>query len=375
MRSTIRHSIASGVARLCALALIGGSAFGQAARPAATYYPAASWERRAPEQVGMDPALLAEAMTYAAAQNEKKTVAEVIAARQRQESHPEVIGPTRERGASSGLVLRHGYIVAEYGDTSRVDMTFSVTKSFLSAVAGLAFDRQLIRDLNDPISRYIRDDGFESPHNASITWAQMLQQTSEWEGWLWDKPSTIDEPRGHTRQQPGTFWNYNDVRVNRLSLALLRLFNRPLPEILKREIMDPIGASPTWEWTGYRNSSVRIRGKDVESVSGGGHWGGGMFISARDLARFGLLYLRRGKWGDRQLLSERWIELSTTPSPVKSDYGFLWWLKQPPGSRSFAARGAGGNVIWIDPDHDLLVVLRWATNHEEIFKRIVASVR
>src|SRR5262245_9753251 len=108
------------------------------AQRTAVYYPAPGdkWERKKPEQVGLNPALLAEAIEFAKQQKEPKTIAEVIAARQRQESHPEIIGPTKERGEINGLVLRHGYIVAEFGDTERADMTFSATKSFLSAEIG-----------------------------------------------------------------------------------------------------------------------------------------------------------------------------------------------------------------------------------------------
>lgn len=285
------------------------------------YYPGSgdSWERRRPEQVGLDPKLFEEAIAYAKTRATSQTVAEVIAARQRQESHPEIIGPTKERGGQNGIVLRHGYIIAEWGETDRVDMTFSATKSFLSTVAGLAVDRGLIKDVHDPVKKYVNDGGFDSPHNAKITWHHFLQQTNEWEGWLWEKPSTIDEPRDHKLQEPGTFYNYNDVRVNRLSLSLLRVWKKPLPHVLKEQIMDPIGASSTWQWNGYRNSEVVIDGKKIVSVSGGGHWGGGLFINSRDMARFGYLFLRRGKWKDRQLISEKWIGMMTTPSAIKQD--------------------------------------------------------
>ncbi|MCV4860463.1 hypothetical protein OFB63_30920, partial [Escherichia coli] len=67
--------------------------------------------------------------------------------------------------------------------------------------------------------------------------------------------------------------------------------------------MDPIGASNTWRWTGYRNAWIVLNGQPVQSVSGGGHWGGGMFINAYDMARFGLLTLHKGNWNGKQLLS------------------------------------------------------------------------
>lgn len=357
-----------------------------AAKRTEVYYPGVGndWERRRPEQVGMDAGALMAAIEYAKQQREPKSVEEVIVARQKQEANfagarpplPDILGPVKERGANSGIVVRHGYIVVEFGATDRADMTFSVTKSFLSAVAGLAVERGLIRSIDDPVRDYVRDGNFDSPHNAKITWRHLLTQTSEWDGTLWGKSAMLDEPPGHTLKEPGTFWNYNDVRVNLLALALLQLTREPLPQVLRKEIMNPIGASNTWEWSGYRNSDVVVEGWTVNSVSGGGHWGGGLFISARDMARFGYLYLRRGRWKARQVIPEKWVEMSVTPCAIKEDYGLLWWLKKWPGEAqtTFAARGAGGNVIWVDPSNDLVVVLRWATNHDEIFKRIRAAV-
>jgi CubicO group peptidase (beta-lactamase class C family) len=281
-------------------------------------------------------------------------------------------------------VLRNGYIVAEWGDTRRVDMTFSVAKSYLSTTAGLAFDRGLIRDLHEPVGRLVQDGGFDGERNGAITWHQLLTQTSEWEGTLWDKPDVADRRAGRDRalQAPGTFWEYNDVRVNRTALALLRVWRKPLPDVLRDEVMTPIGASNTWEWHGYRNSTVTVDGRPMESVSGGGHWGGGVWASTRDHARFGYLFLRRGEWNGRRLLSEKWIDLATTPTPIKPVYGYMWWLntgqEQFPAAtpRSFFALGAGGNVIWIAPELDVVVVIRWLDGRQtnEFMRRVVAAV-
>ena len=154
---------------------------------------------------------------------------------------------------------------------------------------------------------------------ARVTWRHLLQNTSEWEGELFGKSDLIDRNRnlglegkgrkGDPRplQAPGSHWEYNDVRVNRLSLALLRRFRRPLPEVFAERIMDPIGASKDWSWHGYRTSRVEIDGRMIESVSGGTHWGGGMLIHAEDQARIGLLMLRRGEWNGRRILPESWI--------------------------------------------------------------------
>ena len=87
----------------------------------------------------------------------------------------------------------------------------------------------------------------------------------------------------------GSVYEYNDVRVNALALAATSVWRKPLPQVLKEEIMDKIGASNYLALDGYRNSFIVLDGQPVQSVSGGGHWGGGMFINAFDMARFGLL--------------------------------------------------------------------------------------
>ena len=295
------------------------------------------------------------------------------------EAPDDVLGPVRPRGGPNGIVLRGGYIVAEWGDTRRADMTFSVAKSYLAVLAGLALARGLIRDIDDPARDYALDDGFAAPQNRGVTWRHLLQQTSEWQGTLWGKADTIDHNRdvgkselgasekGQARElrPPGTFWEYNDVRVNRLSLSLLQVFRRPLTDVLREAVMEPLGASGDWEWQPYRKAHVEIDGRRMPSVPGGSHWGGGLWMSTRDHARFGLLVHRGGRWGERELVPGPWIEELCRPCPVNPDYGLLWWLNT--GRRQFsaapescyAARGAGSNVIFIDPEHDLVAVVRW----------------
>jgi CubicO group peptidase (beta-lactamase class C family) len=291
----------------------------------------------------------------------------------------EVLGPVRPRGGPNGLILRGGRIVAEWGNTRQIDQTFSVAKSYLSILAGLAVDRDLIRDVDEPVGRTVDDGGFEGPRNGKITWHHLLQQTSEWEGMLWDKPDLIDRnrvaggvgPRGVKKgthrdlKEPGGYWEYNDVRINRLSLALLRVWRRPLPEVFRELVMDPIGASRDWEWRGYCNSMALVDGREIESLAGGSHWGGGVFIHARDQARIGLMMQRGGMWGDKRILSEEWIRRSREPCALFANYGYLWWLNTerrrypsaPAGS--YYAMGAGGNLTWVDPDHDVVAVVRW----------------
>ena len=129
--------------------------------------------------------------------------------------------------------------------------------------------------------------------------------------------------------------------------------------------MDPIDASHSWEWHGYRNSYIDIKGRLVQSVSGGAHWGGGLWISSVDHARMGLLISRQGHWGDVEVLPEHCLLPLFTPCRLNTNYGFLWWLNSNQrlfagaGESSVFAFGAGANYVWIDPDCDLVVVVRW----------------
>src|SRR5437867_1913455 len=221
-------------------------------------------------------------------------------------------------------------------------------------------------------------DLFDAPHNAPIKWDHLLRQTSDWEGTLWEKPDWTDRPVGATIEEqmnrkmwePGTHFKYNDVRVNVMALAALQVWRKPLPEVLREEIMEPIGASSTWRWYGYENSWVEVDGQKMQSVSGGGHWGGGMFIGAQDMARFGYLFLRNGRWKDRRIVSEDWIRMARTPGIANKNYGFMNWflnterkpLPAAPES-SVTFQGNGANIIYIDWENDLVVVVRWIQNN------------
>ncbi len=352
----------------------------------AYFPPRGKWEKKPPAAVGMNAAKLKQAIDYAqsngSAWDFEKDQVRTFGA---------VLGPLpNKRAGTNGIILRHGYVVAEFGDTKANDPVYSVAKSFLSTVCSAAVGRGLIKDVNDPVAKYIHDGGYDSPHNAKVTWKHHLQQTSEWEGALWGKNADFvgaeafgrgeRKPRGI--QEPGSLYEYNDVRINRFSLSLLRLFGKGLPEVLKADIMDPIGASADWRWVPYNNSNVEIDGRQVGSVSGGTRWGGGLWINSKDLARFGLLILNEGKWDTRQLVSGKWLKDAVTPGEHGPDYGYLWWLNtkkthwpSAPAS-SFAALGNGSNTIWIDPEHDIVFVWHWHKGEavDGMLQRILAAV-
>lgn len=339
------------------------------------YYPDSLWQVKRPSEVKMNAQLVDSAVRLAIA-NDSKTDHDLRIANYKayaNEPGYRILGPMKERGKPAGLIIRHGYIVAQWGDVQRVDMTFSVAKSYLSTVAGLAWDKRLIKSVDDKAGAYVTDNTFEGVHNAKITWRHLLTQSSDWSGCLFDicdwadRPpgeGGIDEWKNRKLNEPGTVFKYNDVRVNLLAYSLLQVFRQPLPMVLKENIMDRIGASVTWRWYGYENSFVNVDGVMMQSVSGGGHFGGGLFISALDHARFGLLMLRKGKWKGQRLISEAWLNMATQPSFANKEYGFLWWLNTTDHYKGvpktiFLANGFGGNFIVMDPEHDLVMVLRW----------------
>lgn len=392
------------------------SLFVFAQQRSATYFPPAGiWEQRPPSVMGLNAVALEEAIALAKAGESKNPRSMEINHYRTFGKEPfgEGIGPFADRGEATGLIIYKGYIVAQWGEPLRCDMTHSVTKSFLSAVVGVAVDQGLIRNVKDtvapyvppiewydpkaPINRTAEDIGkpqllfpFASAHNSIITWDDLLRQTSDWEGTLWGKPDWADRPDADAnkwvnrpRNKPGTTYEYNDVRVNVLALATTSVWRKPLPIVLKQTIMDPIGASNTWRWTGYRNAWIVLDGQPVQSVSGGGHWGGGMFINAYDMARFGWLTLNRGKWNGKQLLSEEWIKKSLTPTVPKSDYGYMNWflntdrkfLPSAPAT-AFTHVGNGNNLIYVDPEHELVAVIRWIDGRaqDSVIKKILEAL-
>jgi CubicO group peptidase (beta-lactamase class C family) len=379
--------------------------------------PAGEWEHRRPEQMGMSAARIAEAIAFAQSREPRSPrdleVAHYLSSFAR-EPVGDALGPFSVRGDPTGLIVRGGYIVAEWGEPSKVDVTFSVAKSFVSTVVGLAWDRRLIANVHEPVHlsmapvfptdrpRFASEGGvgpfgltralplFESEHNRRITWDHLLRQTSDWEGTLWGKPDWSDRPSGEpadwmtrARHAPGTVYEYNDVRVNLLALAALNVWRRPLPDVLREYVMDPIGASRTWRWMGYDNSWIILDGVPVQSVSGGSHWGGGLFINAYDQARFGLLTLRDGRWGDRQIVSQEWLDMARTPTPVQPVYGFMNFylntgrqrLPAAPES-AFFHLGAGTNMVYCDPENDLVIVARWIEGNalNGLVERVLAAI-
>jgi CubicO group peptidase (beta-lactamase class C family) len=300
-----------------------------------------------------------------------------------------LIGPVHARGPVSGTIVLDGKKLISWGTPNRADLTFSIAKTYLALLAGIAHDRGLLPDVNEPVCVRVPGIGFDAGRNAQVTWEHLLQQTSEWEGSVFGIPDQAERYRtlafqvttaagrkGDPRplQTPGTYWEYNDVRINQLSLALLHLFGRALPEVFREIIMQPIGASEDWHWVGYANSWIELGGKRVQSVPGGTHWGGGLSIGSHDQVRVGQLILNEGRAYGRQVVSAQWIQRMRSPCSIAPFYGYLTWLNHErrvfpsvPASSYFAI-GAGSSFTWMEPERRLVVVVRWInSDHADAF--------
>jgi CubicO group peptidase (beta-lactamase class C family) len=353
-----------------------------------TYYPpAGSWAHKTPAEVGMDAAKLEAAVKFAEARETNwprdfSTQEKIFGT---------LLGPIpKSRAGTNGVIVRHGYIVAEFGDTSNVAPTYSVAKSMLATVAGVAVRERLITNLSAPVGLQVKDGGYDAPQNAKVTWKNHLQQVTEWQGEMWGKKHDFvgtvafgdGERKPRELSEPGTFYEYNDVRINRFSLSMLRMFKKPIPEVFRDEVMNVIGASNTWQWIPYNNSYADVDGKKLPSVSGGTRWGGGVWINALDMARFGYLWLRGGKWGNKQIIPPAYVKEALTAGGAKNspDYGYLWWLNTKGGAKtlptsSFQAQGAGSNTIFVSPDHDLVIVWRWhGGGKDQFFRQVIDAI-
>ena len=259
-------------------------------------------------------------------------------------------GPVHARGPVSGVVWQHGLEIAAWGEPDRAELTFSVAKTYLAMLAGVAHGQGLLPDADEPVVERVPGIGFESraqprrspgpcccsrPANGKAAASACPTR------WTATARSRIDPHppsgrKGDARplQTPGSYWEYNDVRINQLSLALLHLFGAPLPEVLREQVMRPIGASDGWAWRGYDDAWVELPAaggrpaRRVQSVPGGTHWGGGVSIGARDQARLGQLLLDGGRHGGRQVIPAAWVRAMFEPCAIAPFYGGLLWLNR-----------------------------------------------
>jgi CubicO group peptidase (beta-lactamase class C family) len=340
------------VAFFLAFVVAGPSLFAEA--PAPEYWPTKEWRTSTPEAQGLDGAML-------------QKLVDLI---REGEKFPDL---------HSLLVVRNGYLVVdEYFDgwaADRIHMLQSVTKSFTSAAIGIAIDNGYIKNVQEPVLGFFSDtEGIDhvDDRKRAMTLEDLLTMrsgtdyhergpgsphyqlnalTHGWTEFVLSRPMVT---------KPGTSYQYDSGGVILMSAVLQARAGEHADAFLKEHLFTPLGIEDFF-W--FKNSE------------GHPHTGGGLSLRPRDMAKFGLLYLRNGMWEGKHVVPSAWVETSTrrhyTFSKVRrgmTGYGYLWWIlpPDPAGDRKkeiFAACGFRAQYIIVVPEHHMVVVVTGGTQN------------
>jgi CubicO group peptidase (beta-lactamase class C family) len=335
-----------------------------------TVFPARDWEEATPESQGLDSIRLQAAIDYL-----------------RDNAGPD--------GVNEAVVVRNGYLVWKGSNIDKVHGIWSATKSFTSTVLGLLIDDGKAT-LATPAKDFVPA---LAPAYPGVTLRHFTAMTSGYR-------ARQDEPRGSYRHgpsptpfdpcdtplfAPGTQYAYWDSAMNEFGLVLTRIADESLEDFFRRRIADPIGMDRSqWHW------GVLGRTEGLAVNGGSGNSNKHIFISARQLARLGLLFLNGGNWNGRQLISAEWVEMATQPQvsaslPLWPDsgadgrgvYGFNWWLngikangrRKWPGAPvgTYAASGYNNNDMFIIPEWNMVIVRLGLDQQQRAITDIVYS--
>jgi CubicO group peptidase (beta-lactamase class C family) len=260
-------------------------------------------------------------------------------------------------GSTSGMIVHDGRILADWGDVSRKTNVHSVRKSFASALAGIAIERGQLR-LDDTLAQLGIDD--EPPALSADEKQATLRMLLEARSGIYHRAAyetgsmQARRPARHSHP-PGTYWYYNNWDFDAIGAILEQRTGENVFDEIQADIANPIGMQD------YRPSD----GHDVWERSATRYPAYPFAMSARDLARFALLYLHRGRWGTRQVVPAAWVDEATRSYSDTSSggYGYLWWtnvsasgaalpLRRP----AYWAEGHLGQFAMVVPSLDLVVV-------------------
>jgi len=267
---------------------------------------------------------------------------------------------TKNLKTAAVMIIVDGIILAEWGDSAKKFNVHSIRKSFLSALYGITIKEGRI-NLSWTLKQLGIDDNEPSltEEEKKATVRQLLQARSGiYHPALYESLGMKARRPERGSHAPGTFFYYNNWDFNTLGTIFRNLTRTDLYREFKRRIADPIGMEDFEASDGYY-----FTGKD--SV----HPAYPFFMTARDMARFGLLYLRNGAWKGVQIIPEYWVKESTTAfsnAGSTGGYGYMWWVsvdgRHLPGvsleDGAYSARGAGGHYILIIPSYDMVIVHR-----------------
>ncbi len=307
-------------------------------------FPEGDWVERTPESQGINPEKLNRALAYLA-------------------DH------CGEHKTDQTVVIRNGYLIWKGNDIDNMHNVWSCSKSFTSTVLGLLIDEHKCQ-LNTKAKDHVSSLQKQYPDVSLRHFATMTSGYDAVGGAQTNTPYQIDSPL----YTPGAMYKYHDCAMNQFGNVLTRIAEESIEELFMRKIADPIGMdSSKWEWHDWGSIDGLV-------VNGGaGNKGRGIHISARELARFGHLFLNRGNWDGKQLIRSDWVEMATTvqvdntlPAFDSSNsggpgaYGFNWWVNgigsdglrkwpsAPPDT--YAALGHNNNVCLVIPEWNMVIV-------------------
>jgi CubicO group peptidase (beta-lactamase class C family) len=283
-----------------------------------------------------------------------------------------------------GVIIRHGYVAASWGAPDLALQTASLGKALTGTVLGLAVDAGKVK-LDDPV-RTTWTGGELLSHRYKdldyglqtvITWRHFVTMTAGFpnlDGVFTPGGDMGDARWSYCRRPPGQRFEYSDAGMWRFSQALTELWRDDIKKVLDEKIFTQIGIPGNrWDWLpgkeirdnelypdhpgygAYLDPSFELNG---HVVRGGPGW---VVISANDLARFGYLMLRNGKWNGKQLISEQWVRDASQSHVTMSDtfdYGFNWWVFRDGkvyGARGISLGWAATSSLWVVPESDLVI--------------------
>jgi CubicO group peptidase (beta-lactamase class C family) len=301
-------------------------------------------------------------------------------------------------GTTAFLVIHDDKLLYEryfngYDETS-LNTSFSMAKSFASALVGIAIDNERIKSVNEPITNYIPELLEKDERFKSITIRNLLTMSSgikyEEGGdlpWSEEADDTKTYYATNLRElalencriegKPGEYFEYNNYNPLLVGLILERSTGTPVSRYLQDKLWKPMGMEADGSWS---LDSTTSGFEKMES---------GVNARARDFGRFGMLFAKEGKWEGEQLISREWVEESTRPDATtdpSSDYQYFWWVNTPDGKDHFSARGNYGQYIYVASEKDLVIVRLgkdegeqgyeyWIDLFEEVSTKLDTSVK
>jgi CubicO group peptidase (beta-lactamase class C family) len=255
-----------------------------------------------------------------------------------------------ELDTSALIIIDRGFIVFEWGDIKYRNKSHSVRKSFMNALYGIYVDRGII-DINKTLNELGIDDIPPKLSNREKTARivdLLMARSGVFHPAAYETRSMRKKRPERGSHTPGSFWFYNNWDFNALLTILENEADIKFFEAFKKEISDPL-----------EMQDFRLRDTSYYFEKDKSEHPAYLFrMTARDMGRFGLLYLRKGRWKNSQIISEKWVNESTTPHSVtgkkspKSGYGYLFWT----GDGLFMASGKSGQRIVVLPSENVVIV-------------------